>query len=273
MTQVPSAVSSPISGAKLRSVLSLTRRKGRNEAGLFLAEGQQAVSEALAADAAEYLLVDEYAFDAIPVLLEGLADRDVESLDCPVFSVPSKDFARLSDTVTSQGIIAVCEQRYYRLLDVVDPRLVVICAQVRDPGNAGTIIRCASAFGADAVIFTQGSVETENPKTVRSSVGTLFHLPIVQDVSLEDAVSWAQDSGLQVLAADAAGAPLGELAATGGLSRPTAWLFGNEAWGFARETLALADQTVAIEMPGAAESLNVSAAASVLLYQSSLALR
>ncbi|MDR0837283.1 MAG: RNA methyltransferase [Propionibacteriaceae bacterium] len=271
MTQVPSAFSSPISGAKLRSVLALTRRKGRNEAGLFLAEGQQAVSEALAADAVEYLLVDEYAFDALPALLDSLSDRDAEPRDCPVFTVPTKDFARLSDTVTPQGIIAVCEQRYYRLTDVPDPRLVVICAQVRDPGNAGTIIRCASAFGADAVIFTQGSVEAENPKTVRSSVGTIFHLPIIQGVPLEDAVAWAQASGAQVLAADAAGVPLGELATTGGLSRPTAWLFGNEAWGFAPETLALADRTVAIEMPGSAESLNVATAAAVLLYQSALA--
>jgi TrmH family RNA methyltransferase len=273
MTQVPSAFSSPISGTRLRSVLALTRHKGRNEAGLFLAEGQQAVSEALTADAVEYLLVDDYAFDALPVLLEGLPDRNAESLDCPVFTVPPKDFARLSDTVTSQGIIAVCEQRFYRLSDLTEPRLIVICAQVRDPGNAGTIIRCASAFGADAVIFTHGSVETENPKTVRSSVGTMFHLPIVQNVTLKDAVAWAKDSGTQVLAADAAGVPLSELAATGALSRPTAWLFGNEAWGFAPATLALADQTVAIEMPGSAESLNVSAAAAVLLYQSSLALR
>jgi TrmH family RNA methyltransferase len=149
------------------------------------------------------------------------------------------------------------------------PSLVAVCDEVRDPGNAGTIIRCADAFGASAVVLTAGSVEWTNPKVVRSSVGSVFHLPVVSDVLLGDALAWARGAGLQVVAADASGAPLrpGEP----WLAAPTCWVFGNEAWGFDPADLASADRVVAIPMPGRAESLNVAAAAACCLFASSAA--
>lgn len=137
---------------------------------------------------------------------------------------------------------------------------------MRDPGNAGTVIRCADAFGADCVILTRGSVDPHNPKTVRSSVGSIFHLPVVVGVELADAVEWAHQHQMSVLAADGGGHSLDVVARSGCLKRPIAWLMGNEAWGLPEADRALADEIVGVPMWGAAESLNLSTAAAVVLY-------
>ena len=228
-------------------------------AGTFLVEGRQAVREALIlGDVVQEIIVEdpEKHLD----LLEGSG--------VPVWRASENQMRQLSDTVTPQGIIAVCRQLSQGLDAVGDARLVVICAQVRDPGNAGTVIRCADAFGADAVILTQGSVELHNPKTVRSTVGSMFHLPIITGVPLAEAVSFCRERGLQVLAADSDGVALDLLAAEGSLAGPTAWIMGNEAWGLPEADAQLADRVVSVPMWGAAESLNLSSAAAVCLYQS-----
>jgi len=250
--------------AVLRSLRRLTNRRGRDVAGTFLAEGRQAVREALA--------LGDVVQDV--VMSEPHKHLDlIENSDAVLWRASDQQMRQLSDTVSPQGIIAVCRQRPLHLADLGDVSLVVICAQVRDPGNAGTVIRCADAFGADAVILTEGSVELHNPKTVRSSVGSMFHLPIVTGIALADAVAFCHDRGLQVLAADTGGAELDLLAADGSLSAPTAWIMGNEAWGLPAEDAALADQVVSVPMWGAAESLNLSTAAAVCLYQSASAQR
>ena len=151
---------------------------------------------------------------------------------------------------------------------VAGARLVAICADVRDPGNAGTVIRCADAAGADGVVLAGSSVDAYNPKTVRASVGSLFHLPLAVEPSAEAAVRAAKDAGLTVLAADGAG-EVGLYDAP--LAGPTAWLFGNEAWGLPAELAALADHRVAIPIHGRAESLNLSTAAALCLYESARA--
>ena len=245
--------------AVLRSLRRLTNRRGRDLSGTFLAEGPQAVREALALEG----VVHEVVMTHPDKHLDLLQDTDAR-----LWLASDEQMRRLSDTVSPQGIIAVCRQPAAHLAELGEMSLVVICAQVRDPGNAGTVIRCADAFGADAVILTEGSVELHNPKTVRSSVGSMFHLPIVTGVTLADAVAFCRDRGLQVLAADSGGAELDLLAADGTLSAPTAWIMGNEAWGLPAEDSALADQVVSVPMWGAADSLNLSTAAAVCLYQS-----
>jgi TrmH family RNA methyltransferase len=185
-----------------------------------------------------------------------------------------RDLAALTDTVTPQGVVAVCRRVDVPLADVVRPGadLVVCCVQVRDPGNAGTVVRCADAFGADGVVLSAGSVELTNPKTVRASVGSLFHLPVAVGADLAAVVEAAHAAGLQVLAADGSGSvELSELSRTGGLARPTLWLFGNEAWGMPPEDRALADQVVRVPLYGAAESLNLATAAAVCLYTTATA--
>jgi len=184
--------------------------------------------------------------------------------------------AELAQTVTPQGLLAVC-----RFIDVplarlvaASPRLVVILASIRDPGNAGTVLRTADAAGADGVIFAGASVDAYNSKCVRASAGSLFHLPVVIGVPLAESVLALRGAGLQVLAADGgAGRTLDEAAPAARLRQPTAWLFGNEAWGLPGDLLALADEAVAVPIYGRAESLNLAAAAAVCLYASARALR
>jgi TrmH family RNA methyltransferase len=185
-------------------------------------------------------------------------------------------FAALAQTVTPQGLVAVCDFLDTSLPSILaaNPKLVTVLAQVRDPGNAGTVIRCADAAGAEAVVLTDASVDVYNPKCVRASAGSLFHLPVTVDVQAAAGVDALRSAGLTVLAADGAGTiDLTEAAERGLLARPTAWIFGNEAWGLPAETRALADEVVRVPVYGRAESLNLATAAAVCLYASATAQR
>jgi TrmH family RNA methyltransferase len=194
----------------------------------------------------------------------------------PVTEVSAAVLAAMAETVTPQGVLGVAP-----LLDVGldvalagSPRLVAVLDQVNDPGNAGTVLRTADAAGADAVILAGDSVDPYNGKAVRASAGSLFHLPVVRGADLPAALEAARQAGLTVLAADGAGeADLDELAETGGLAAPTAWLFGNEAWGLPDTVGALADVRVRIPISARAESLNLAAAAAVCLFASARAYR
>jgi RNA methyltransferase, TrmH family len=178
--------------------------------------------------------------------------------------------ADLAQTVTPQGLLGVC-----RFVDVplaelaaTRPRLVAVLANVRDPGNAGTVLRTADAAGADGVIFTAASVDPYNSKCVRSSAGSLFHLPVVTGAEPAAAAAALRAAGLQVLAADGGTGHLLGAPGAPDLAGPTAWLFGNEAWGLPADLLALADESVAVPIYGRAESRNLAAAAAVCLYAS-----
>jgi TrmH family RNA methyltransferase len=173
----------------------------------------------------------------------------------------------LADTVSPQGLVGVAEVRDVPLGTVLAtrPRLVVVLAHARDPGNAGTILRTADAAGADAVVFPDGSVDPYNPKCVRASAGSVFHVPFVEGGSVAETVAALRSSGVRVLATTAAGETSLDDA---DLAGPTAWLFGNEAWGLPGDDLALADQRVRVPLYGRAESLNLATAAAVCLYAS-----
>jgi TrmH family RNA methyltransferase len=131
-------------------------------------------------------------------------------------------------------------------------------------------LRAADAAGADAVVFSADSVDVYNTKVVRSTTGSLFHLPVVVGVSIESAIASFKEAGLQVFAANGGGDLLPELGVEI-LSAPTVWVMGNEAWGFEDSTLALVDRQVGLPIYGKAESLNLATAASVCLYESAFA--
>lgn len=227
--------------------------------------------EAIGARAARLVLLDPTALDRQAELLAAAMAAGVE-----VRTVDAAQLAELTDTVHPQGVVAVCAflDRDGGAVVSADARLLVCCADVRDPGNAGTVIRSADAFGADGVVLSAGSVDPYNPKCVRASAGSLFHLPLVVDAAPEEVTRAARAHGLQVLAADGAGAAeLTDLQAAGTLTRPTLWLFGNEAWGLPESVAALADQGVRVPIYGRAESLNLAGAAAVCLYASATAQR
>jgi TrmH family RNA methyltransferase len=257
---------------RVRAVAKLARRDARVETGLFLLEGPQAVAEALAYR--PELVVDLF---ATPTALEryshiakGASEGNIE-----VEFVSEHVLDAMADTVTPQGIVAVCRQFPTSVKDILsaEPTLIAILEEVRDPGNAGTIIRAADAAGADAVIFTGRSVDLYNPKLVRATTGSLFHLPVAMGAELEAVVERTKAQGLQVIAADIKGADLLAARKAGALAAPTAWLFGNEARGLSDEHYALADWVITVPIYGHAESMNLATAASVCLYESAFAQR
>jgi TrmH family RNA methyltransferase len=247
-------------------------KSARDRAGLFVVEGPQGVRELVAHRPAD--VRDVYVTDAAaaswPEIVAG-------ALAAGLFVHPVTDDVAAAMSGDAQGVLAVARQWDVSSLagTLAIParaRLIAILADVRDPGNAGTVIRAADAAGADLVVLAGQSVDVFNPKVVRATAGSLFHLPVVRGVPLTDAVAAARAAGLAVLAADGSGT----LELTPGLaelSAPTAWLFGNEAHGLSATDLELADATVGIPIYGAAESLNLAAAAAVCLYASAFAQR
>jgi TrmH family RNA methyltransferase len=251
--------------ARIVAARKLTRRAGRDAAGLFLAEGRQAVVEALADPAGvREVFATEHAAAAHGDLLA--------SAPVPVRLVTDKAAAGLSETVTPQGLVAVCALRDVPAESVLgaSPRLSVALSELADPGNAGTILRTADACGAGAVVFGAGSADPYGGKAVRASAGSLFHVDVVRGAPLESFLPALQAAGVTVLAADGGGeAALDEL--TTELRGPVLWVFGNEARGVPAELARLADARVRIPMRGRAESLNLAAAAAICLYTTQLA--
>jgi len=266
---------------RVKAVRALAGRPMRERRGRFLVEGPQPVRElvrympALVHD----LFMTAAAGQRYPEILAAAhaADLSVETGTVEVLDAMSRD---------AQGVLAVAQTWTPTLDQLGQPRLVAVLVEVRDPGNAGTVIRAADAAGANAVVLAGHAVDVFNPKVVRATAGSLFHLPVIRAGHLPEAIARLRGSGLQVLAADgggdhdldglldAASWPPGPDAPAGpDLRVPTAWLFGNEAWGLREEDLAQADAAVAIPLRGAAESLNLAAAAAVCLYASAHAQR
>ena len=256
--------------ARISRVAGLSRRNVRTKHRRFLVEGPQGVREAIR-HASERVL-DVY-------LTEPAVERYSEIWDEAVAAelyvhVTSEQVMDAMST-DAQGVLAVVAVEEASgseaLATALDgARLVAVLTQAQDPGNAGAIIRAADAAGADAVVLVRGSVDPTAPKVVRSTAGSLFHLPVVTGVALDDAVAALHEAGLTVLAADGRGDfDLFETESL--LEAPSAWLLGNEARGLPAEALSRADAVVSIPIYGKAESLNVAAAAAVCLYASARA--
>jgi TrmH family RNA methyltransferase len=192
-------------------------------------------------------------------LVSAAAERGV-----PVSTVTDRALAGLADTVTPQGVVAVCALVDRPLTDVLAgaPQLVAVLVGVSDPGNAGTVIRVADAAGADAVVLAGDAVDPHNGKCVRASTGSVFHVPIAR-APVAEVLDACRAAGLRLIAADGyAKAELTPATTTG----PTAWLFGSEAHGLPEEVKSAADESLRVPIYGKAESLNLATAATVCLY-------
>lgn len=294
---------------RVKEVARLAGRPSRLKTGTFLAEGPQAVREALSAHRAAVaaggpaVVAQVYATGAC---LDRLPELEDLARGVPLRLATDEVLAAMADTVNPQGIVAVCHIPAPRLEDVLDAgaRLIAVLCEVRDPGNAGTILRAADSAGADAVVLTRSSVDIHNPKAVRSTAGSLFHLPVITGQDFDDLAVQLRGRGITLLAADGYGSadldvlqdeaalrrlvpgdagsgpnagtadPAGTAPAPGPrLEDATAWLFGNEAQGLSDAELAAADHRVAVPIYGEAESLNVGTAATVCLYASARAQR
>ena len=264
--------------ARVARVAGLARRHARDKYERFLVEGPRGVGEAVrhaAAHVHDIYLTPEAADRHADILARaraaGLYTHTVTPRVMAAMSADAQGvFAVVATTALAAGPqpqedgAGAGEGLAERLAGA---RLVAVLAEAQDPGNAGTIIRTADAAGADAVVLVRGSVDATNPKVVRSTAGSLFHLPVLTGAGLEEVLEALDDAGLAVLAADGSG-PVGLFDADELLARPCAWLFGNEARGLAPEALERAEAVVSVPVLGAAESLNVAAAAAVCLYAS-----
>ena len=256
----------------MRSVAKLAKKTARVDTGMFLLEGPQAASEVLSYR--PELIVELY---ATPTALERYTDIAQTAVDAgvDVEFVTEEVLSAMSDTVTPQGFVGVVHQFPTSVKDIFngEPKLIAVLEEVRDPGNAGTIVRAADSAGADAVIFTGRTVDLYNPKVVRSTTGSIFHLPVAVGASLDAVVARAHEAGMQVLAADVKGEDLLVARRENLLAAPTAWVFGNEARGLEDADLALVDRVITVPIYGYAESMNLATAASVCLYESAFAQR
>ena len=260
---------------RLKAARRLNKRAFRQRERAFLAEGPQAVAEAFRCGAQVTDL-----FVTVPARTRhGDLVAAIAAAGIPVHVVSGEVMDELAQTVTPQGLLAVCGFVDVPLAEVAQqamtaprdkPALIALLANVRDPGNAGTVLRTADAAGAHAVVFADASVDPYNGKCVRASAGSLFHLPVVAGARLEDVVVTLREAGLRIVAADGrAGRSLDDPGVQARLAGPTAWMFGNEAWGLPPELVALADEPVAVPIYG----LNLAAAAAVCLYASARAQR
>jgi TrmH family RNA methyltransferase len=245
---------------RVKALISSRGAKERSESGSFIAEGIQCIKEALHSESGPQLQTIYITNSA----LEKYADV-INQASCEILSISDEVARAMSDTVTPQGLIAVCKipQRTFPVISSSVSKFIYL-SEIQDPGNAGTIIRSADAFGFDAVLISPNSVDIYSPKVVRSTVGSLWHIPVFQSVSLKEIINW----DCQFIALDAsAELPISKVRA----DRSVVAIFGNEARGLntAQEITDSKNSIlpVKIPMPGNAESLNLSAAASIVMYQ------
>lgn len=256
---------------RVKDVRRLGQKAERQESGLFLLEGPQALREALQhrPELVEEVFLTPTALERHQDLGELARDAQLE-----IDFASEEAIDAMADTRTPQGVIAVCRQFPTSIRTILEgtPRLVAILEEVRDPGNAGTIIRAADAAGADAVILSGRAVDLYNPKVIRATTGSVFHLPIAVDVEFDQAIASARAAGLRTVAADIDGRDLPALAPEE-IAAPTAWVFGNEARGLDDAQLAACEDAVRVPNYGLAESMNLATAASVCLYATAFAQR
>ncbi len=250
---------------RVTAVRALHARQGRRKTGRFVVEGPQAVRSALAAGVViRDLFMDDDAGAAFPDIVASAGERRLD-----VCRVTPEVLAAMGETSQPQGVLAVCDQLTEGDLEAVmaAPGPVVVLDAVTDPGNVGTVIRTADAVGAAGVVLTPGSADVHNGKVVRSTAGSLFHLPVLRGLEVEAVAAAAVRHGRPVVVAtgDASLDLFG--AVDDGLVGPrTCWIVGSEAHGVGAAARAIADLAVRIPMTGRAESLNAAVAAAVVLY-------
>lgn len=253
-----------LSKEKLKELLKLKTKKGRSREGKFLLEGLRLCEEALNSrwDVESILFTPSFE-DKI----EGKDfSKRLQTSNAKMIEVRTRDLEKLSDTITAQGIICVVKIRRNQIEEVwrKNNNFILALDGIRDPGNVGTLIRTVDAFGADGVLLSNDTVELLNPKVVRSTMGSIFHLPIWDEVDLETTLPELRKRNFKILGTDVReGRSLGTL----DYSENICILIGNEVEGLRENLLALSDEVVHIPIYGKAESLNAAVAGGIILYE------
>lgn len=250
---------------RVRYIKRLSSRKLRDQEGKFVIEGVRFLEEAL--DAA--WPIDAALFSPrLELTLRGqrLLDR-LDLLGLPLMQVTDVLMRELADTETPQGVLAIARRREEPRLMVPEPpraNLALLVDGLQDPGNLGTIIRTADAVGAGSLVLLKGTVDLYNPKVLRATMGSLFHLPMIQAADRNEVISTFKAAGYAL----AVGDPAGDKEPSGvDFTEPTLLVIGSEAKGAGPDLLKQARWRVRIPMPGRAESLNAAVAAGILMYE------
>ena len=229
------------------------KAKARRESGTYIVEGIKMCGEAPAEAVLETYVTASFAMQN----KEWLKKRNAEVIEDRVFE-------KISDTKTPQGVLSVIRQPEYSLDDIIkNGDLYVILEDIQDPGNLGTIIRTAEGAGVSGVIMSKGCVDIYNPKTIRSTMGSVYRVPFVYTDDLKSAIAKLKENGIEVYAAHLKGkSDYDDIS-----YRRAAFLIGNEGNGLSDETALLADTYIRIPMEGQVESLNAAVATAILMYE------
>lgn len=240
----------------------LEKKKERDRRGLFVVEGVKLFGEAPAERIAQVYLAQS----ARAQLMAQYGEK-LKALPCEVVS--DEVFAKMSDTVTPQGILCLVKQYTYNIEEMLSKSekkrlLFIVLEDIQDPGNLGTIFRTAEAAGADGVLMSGKTADLYNPKTIRSTMGSIYRVPFLYVVALAPVMETLKEHGVRIFAAHLSGEADYDACDYG---KGTAFLIGNEGRGLKEETAALADERIRLPMEGQVESLNAAVASSVLLYE------
>jgi TrmH family RNA methyltransferase len=242
---------------KLRLVQNLLeKRKARKKEERFVVEGPHLVEEALKQGLIDFVVYAEN----LPIVQE-LKQQNINCL-----KISREQFADISEVEAPQWVLAVVKEQNFELADILktDNPLIVFCVEVQDPGNLGTIVRTADAVGASGIILSRGTVDLYNGKTIRSTMGSLFHLPIVFIDDFSKTIDTLKGKGIRIVGTDIS---MKKDYFAADFKGPTAILVGNEGAGLSLEQMEVSDELVKIPMPGKAESLNVGVSTAVVLYE------
>lgn len=240
----------------IKLAMKLKNKKYREAEGKFLIEGIRFVEEAINENVVEFLLFSQKLYT------NNDFDRVMENA-CVKYEVEDSVLKELTETETPQGIMAVVKKKNYRLQEVTDG-MIIIADGVQDPGNLGTIIRTCDAAGAAAVVLAKGTVDVYNDKVLRATMGSIFHIPVIQAEDFKQLIEELQIKNFKIYATSLEGS---ENIYTTRFGERAAVIIGNEANGISEEHLELADKKIKIPMPGRAESLNAATAASIITYE------
>ena len=236
----------------IKEVNSLKAKKERDKTGLFILEGKRLVDETPNSWEIKYLLKAESYSE----------DINFEN----VYTVKDSLFEKISETVNPQGILAVCHIKEFDVtnVDYSNSPFFVVLENVTDPGNMGTLIRTADAAGADGIFLSKGCVDIYNPKVIRATMGSIFHLPIYRNLNLMDLMEDFKNNNIKTLAAHLKGTSTPYKV---DMTTACAVIIGNEANGLSDEISEMASDLVKIPMPGKAESMNAGIAGGILIYE------
>lgn len=250
------------SNQKIKRLVSLKKkRKARDEENVFLVEGVRMFREVPVRKLREVYVSETFYRKEKQVLNQVLSGSRVT----PEILLDTV-FAYVSDTKTPQGILCVVEQMRYSLDEAVGgvcPHIIVL-DHLQDPGNLGTILRTAEGAGVTGIVMNRECVDIYNPKTIRSTMGSIYRMPFYYADDLEEAIHRLKEKGICTYAAHLEGKRDYD---EEDYCRPCAFLIGNEGNGLTEEIADLADAYIKIPMEGQVESLNAAIAASVLMFE------